>query len=65
MIKKILPHINLIVSLIMLVLFITHKINPGLGVLKGKVFSSFLFIYILLCLSSSLAFISSGHRDKH
>ena len=65
MIRKFLPHINIIFSLIMLVLFVVNKANAGLGVLKGDVFEAFLLIFIIVSLLTSAVFIVINKRHKH
>ena len=65
MIIRMLPHINIVFSLIMLVLFVINKINAGLGVLKGAAFEAFLLILIIVSFATSAVLIVKNRQHKH
>ena len=65
MIRKYLPHLNIIFVLIMTILFVANKINAGLGVLRGKTFETLLLIFIIVSFSNSTTLFFINNRSKH
>ena len=59
---KILPHINLVLSLMMLVIFVVNSINPMMTFLRGDEFETALIVLIAVGIISSVAAIA--HNAK-
>ena len=62
MMRKIMPHLSIVFSIIMITLFIINRINPAMGFLKGNVFETFLLIYISVSLLSAIVLLISNKR---
>ena len=65
MIRRLVPHLNITFSVIMLILFVVNKINPGLGFLKGNAFEAFLLIFIIASFVTSAVLIKINNQHKH
>jgi len=64
MIKKIIPHINIVASVIMLVLFVLNSINDTMAFLRGDEFETLLFIMIIFSIITSLMLIAKNRRTN-
>lgn len=63
-IHKILPHINLVLSLMMLVLIVVNSINPMMTFLYGDEFEIALTCLVAVGLLSSIASIAHNSKCK-
>jgi hypothetical protein len=64
MLRRIVPHICIVLSLIMLTLVILDKFNPGMNFV-GNIF--FKFALVVLCIVTMIAagiLIAQNHRTK-
>mgnify|MGYP001552207030 CR=1 FL=1 len=62
MIKKLIPHINIVTTAMMLVLFVLNRINDTMAFLKGDEFETLLFIMIVFSLVTSLMLIAKNRQ---
>lgn len=57
MLKKIFPHLCIIISLMIIVLYIIDGVNSAMGFLRGDVFKTLLLIYCIVSIITSLLLI--------
>ena len=55
MIRRLLPHLSIILSIMMLVLFIIDSINSAMGFLRGPEFRTLLLALIVASLATAIA----------
>lgn len=65
MIRKILPHLSIAASLMMLTFFIVNLINDAMGFLRGNVFETFLLIYVLISLTTAIILAASNEKHRN
>ena len=63
MLRKVLPHICLVFSVVFLVLMILNAYNPYIGFLSGTVFLCFLIVFCLSAFATALVLIVSDRRN--
>lgn len=64
MLKKILPHLSIIVSTMMLVLYIIDSVNDAMGFLRGSEFKTLLLILIIVSIVTASVLIHSNSKDN-
>lgn len=64
MIKKILPHITIVLSLMMLVLLVLNGVNEEMGLLRGDEFETLLTIYMVSSFVSSVVMITKMRNES-
>lgn len=64
MLKKILPHLSIIVSTMMLVLYIIDSVNDAMGFLRGDEFKTLLLILIIVSIVTASFLIRSNAKDN-
>lgn len=62
MIKKIIPHITMVTSVVMLVLYVLNRINDTMAFLRGDEFETLLFIMIVFSITTSLILIANNRQ---
>jgi len=63
MLKRIIPHINIVVSVIMLVLFVLNRINDTMAFLRGDDFETLLLMLIVFSIITSLILIKINRNS--
>ena len=63
MLKKLIPHICIIISLMMLTFFILDKFNPGMNFVGNEIFKVLLFIYGIATIIASACLIIYNRRS--
>jgi hypothetical protein len=63
MLKKVIPHICVILSLIMLTFFVVDKFNPGMNFVGNEAFKVLLAIYGVAVLIGSAYLIAYNRRS--
>lgn len=63
MIKKIMPHLCIVVSVMMIVFLVIDSVNSAMGFLRGDVFKTFLIIYVIVSILTA-AFLIAFHSKK-
>ena len=61
---KILPHINLVLSVMMLTLIVVNSINPMMTFLRGVEFETALKVFVAVGILSSVAAMVHNSRCK-
>lgn len=64
MIRKIIPHISIVTSIIMLVLFVLNRINDTMAFLRGDEFETLLLIMTVFSIISSLMLINKNRKSN-
>lgn len=64
MIKKMIPHISLSASIIILVLFVLNRINDTMAFLRGDEFETLLLIVIVFSIITSLMLIMINRQSN-
>lgn len=65
MLKKILPHLSIIVSTMMLVLYIIDSVNDAMGFLRGNEFKTLLLILIIVSIVTASLLIHSNAKRSN
>ncbi|MGI5849976.1 MAG: hypothetical protein ACOX8Q_07925 [Christensenellales bacterium] len=63
MLRKLIPHICIILSLMMLTFFVVDKFNPGMNFVGNEVFKILLLIYGIATIISSAYLIYCNRRN--
>ena len=63
MLKKIIPHICIILSLMMLTFFVVDKFNPGMNFVGNSIFKVLLAIYGVAVLIASAYLVAYNRRS--
>ena len=64
MIRKIAPHLVIVITIIMAVLLVINSINDAMGFLRGSVFTTLLIIYCVVSLISAVFLIISNSKKR-
>jgi len=62
MLRKILPHICIIISLMMLTLYVIDRINSAMNFIDNDYFKFLLLIYCLAVIPTSIYLIADNRR---
>ncbi|MEZ4358144.1 MAG: hypothetical protein R2876_05910 [Eubacteriales bacterium] len=62
MLKKVVPHICIILSLMMITFFILDKFNPGMNFVGNEIFKVLLLIYAIATIIASACLIYYNRR---
>ena len=63
MLKKIIPHICIILSLMMLTFFVVDKFNPGMNFVGNSIFKVLLAIYGVAVIIASVYLVAYNRRS--
>ncbi len=64
MFKKILPHICIIISVMMLVFYVIDRFNSAMNFIDNDIFKTLLLIYIVVAIASSVYLIADNRRGR-
>jgi len=62
MLKRVLPHLCLVISVMMLVLFSIDRVNEAMSFIGNDVFDILLLIYSLTAIPTSIYLIADNRR---
>ncbi len=62
MLKRILPHLSLVISVMMLVLFVLDRVNEAMNFIGHDVFDFLLLIYCLTVIPTAIFLIVDNRR---
>lgn len=64
MFKRVIPHLCLVISVMMLVLFVIDRVNEAMNFIGNDVFDILLLIYCLTAIPTSLYLIADNRRRR-
>lgn len=64
MLKRILPHICIIISVMMLVFYVIDRVNSAMSFINNDIFKTLLLFYCIVVIASSVYLIASNRRRK-
>jgi hypothetical protein len=62
--KRILPHICIIISFMILTLCVIDQVNSAMNFINNNIFKSLLFAYCIAVIATSIVLISENRRRK-
>lgn len=64
MLKRVLPHICIIISVMMLVFYVIDRVNSAMSFIDNDIFKTLLLFYCIVVIASSVYLIASNRRRK-
>lgn len=64
MLKRVLPHICIIISVMMLVFYVIDQVNSAMSFIDNDIFKTLLLFYCIVVIASSVYLIASNRRRK-
>lgn len=64
MLKKVLPHLCIIISIMMLVFYFIDRVNSAMNFIDNDVFKTLLLAYSLIVIVSSIFLIANNRRGN-
>jgi uncharacterized integral membrane protein len=64
MLKRAIPHLSIVLSVMLLVLYCIDGVNSAMGFLRGNVFKTLLLLSILMSILSGTILIAKNWRRK-
>lgn len=64
MIRKIVPHLTIVVTVMMLVLIVINFVNDAMGFLRGEEFETLLIIYCVVSALSAAFLIDANSKRR-
>lgn len=65
MFRKVLPHLCIAASVMILVFYIINLVNDAMGFLRGDVFETFLLVYALISLTTAIILVVINEKHRH
>lgn len=62
--RRILPHLCLVISIMMLVFYVIDTMNDAMGFLRGEVFRTLLLIYCIVAILTSIILIVVNEKSR-
>jgi hypothetical protein len=62
MLKKILPHICIIISVMMLTFYVIDQVNGAMNFINNNIFKSLLLVYCLAVIATAVFLIADNRR---
>ena len=63
-VKKVLPHICIIISFMMLTLYVIDRVNGAMNFIDNDIFKSLLLVYCITVILTSVFLIADNRRRK-
>ncbi len=63
MVKRILPHLCLVISVMMLTFYVIDKVNPAMNFIGNDLFKTLLLVYVLLVIATSIILVAINRRS--
>ena len=63
-VKKVLPHICIIISFMMLTLYVIDRVNGAMNFIDNDIFKSLLLVYCITVIITSVFLIADNRRRK-
>jgi len=64
MLKRILPHICIVISVMMLVFYVIDRFNSAMNFIGNDTFNTLLVIYSVAVIASSVYLVADNRRGK-
>lgn len=64
MLKNILPHLCIIISVMMIVIYIIDHLNNAMNFINNNIFKTLLLIYSIIVIASSIFLIAENRRHN-
>ncbi|MGI6326567.1 MAG: hypothetical protein ACOX1U_06330 [Saccharofermentanales bacterium] len=64
MLKKVLPHICIIISVMMLTFYVIDRVNSAMSFLNNDIFKNLLLVYCLAVIATSIFLIADNRRSR-
>lgn len=64
MLKKVLPHLCIVISVMMLVFYSIDRVNSAMNFIDNDIFKTLLVIYSILVIASSVYLIADNRRGR-
>ena len=64
MLKKVLPHICIIISVMMLTFYVIDRVNSAMSFLNNDIFKNLLLVYCLAVIATSIFLIAYNRRSR-
>ena len=64
MFKRVLPHLSLVISIMMLVLFVIDRVNEAMNFIGNDVFDILLLLYCLTTIPTAVFLIAENRRRR-
>ena len=64
MLKRVLPHICIIISVMMLVFYVIDRVNSAMSFIDNDIFKTLLLFYCIVVIASSVYLIADNRRRK-
>lgn len=62
MFKRVIPHLSLVISVMMLVLFVIDRVNEAMNFIGNDVFDILLLVYCLTAIPTAVFLIADNRR---
>lgn len=62
MFKRVLPHLSLVISVMMLVLFVIDRVNEAMNFIGNDVFDMLLLLYCLTTIPTAIFLIADNRK---
>jgi hypothetical protein len=64
MLKRILPHICIVISVMMLVIYVIDQLNSAMNFIGNSLFKTLLLIYSIAVMATSVYLIADNRRGR-